>query len=135
MEYIISYDLGTGGLKSTLYNITGEAVSTDFKSYETFYPAADFREQKPEDWWAVLKSGTRDLLAKKEGIDINDIAACAISGHSLGVVPIGDGRVLAEFVPIWSDTRAGKQAAEVFAKIDEVEWYKKTGGGFPPMLY
>jgi xylulokinase len=136
MEYIISYDLGTGGLKSTLYNKAGEAASTDFKSYETFYPAADFREQKPEDWWMVLKSGTGDLLSKKAGINVNDIVACAISGHSLGVVPIGcDGRVLAEFVPIWSDTRAGKQAGEVFAKIDEVEWYQKTGGGFPPMLY
>jgi xylulokinase len=136
MKYFIAYDLGTGGLKSTLYDETGLAISSDFKSYDTYYPAADFREQKPEEWWTVLKSGTKDLLSKKKDVHINDIVACAISGHSLGVVPVGhDGKVLMETVPIWSDTRAGKQAKEVLSRIDEIEWYKKTGGGFPPMLY
>ena len=140
MNYVIAYDLGTGGLKSSIFDEQGVSVASDFKQCETFYPEPDFREQRPEDWWDMFTAGTRDLLQKAGtpagSIAAGNIAAAACSGHSLGVVPIGkDGRVLAEYVPIWSDARASKQAREVFARIKEEEWYLKTGNGFPAPLY
>ena len=46
-----------------------------------------------------------------------------------------EGRVLAEYVPIWSDARASKQVREVFSRLDEKDWYLKTGNGFPAALY
>src|SRR5690606_16386012 len=37
--------------------------------------------------------------------------------------------------PIWSDSRAGAQAAAVFEQVGETRWYERTGNGFPPPLY
>jgi xylulokinase len=135
MKYVIAYDMGTGGLKSSIFDENGVSVTSSFKQCETYYPAQDFREQEPEEWWSIFVAGTRELLAKTT-INVNDIVAAACSGHSLGIVPIDkDGCLLADEVPIWSDGRAVKQAKEVFSKLDEKEWYLKTGNGFPPQLY
>jgi xylulokinase len=135
MKYVIAYDMGTGGLKSSIFDENGVSVTSSFRQCETYYPAQDFREQKPREWWDVFVLGTRELLAKTT-VNKDDIVAAACSGHSLGIVPIDkDGRLLADDVPIWSDARASKQAKEVFSLIDEKEWYLKTGNGFPPHLY
>jgi xylulokinase len=135
MKYIIAYDLGTGGLKTSLYTEEGKAVASDFRQCATYYPEAEFREQKPDEWWEMLKAGTRAILAKNPD-HLKDIVAAACSGHSLGIVPIGhDGKVLLEAIPIWTDARATAQAREIFSVLDEVGWYKKTGNGFPAHLY
>ena len=135
MKYVIAYDMGTGGLKSSIFDENGVSITSSFRQCETYYPAQDFREQKPEDWWSTFKDGTKELLSKTT-VNVNDIIAAACSGHSLGIVPMDrDGRVLAEYVPIWSDARAGKHAKEVFTRLDEKDWYLKTGNGFPPPLY
>jgi xylulokinase len=135
VKYVIAYDFGTGGLKSSLFDEQGISAASDFKQCETYYPAPEFREQRPDDWWNMFVSGTRDLLIKA-GINTEDIAALACSGHSLGVVPVDkNGKLLAEYVPIWNDARAVEQAKKVFTVLNEEEWYMKTGNGFPPPLY
>jgi xylulokinase len=139
MKYVIAYDMGTGGLKSSIYDENGVSVTSSFKQCETYYPAQDFREQSPDEWWSIFKEGTRELLSKTT-INVNNIIAAACSGHSLGVVPIDkNGRVLADFVPIWSDARASKQVKDIFSgvenRVEEKNWYLKTGNGFPPALY
>ena len=66
----------------------------------------------------------------------SDIACLAISGQSLGVVPVdGAGRLLRERTPIWSDTRASRQTAAFFEKVDRERWYMTTGNGFPAECY
>jgi xylulokinase len=60
----------------------------------------------------------------------------AISGHSLGCVPLdAEGRLLRTSTPIWSDKRAVAQTARFFEKIDPTRWYRLTGNGFPPPHY
>ena len=135
MKYISSYDLGTGGTKASLFSEEGQSLASSFVPCNNFYPASGFHEQKPEEWWDIVVRSTQGLSAKTY-IDLNDIVCLAVSGHSLGVVPIGhDGSLLAEYVPIWSDSRAGEEAKEMFEKIPEEEWYMTTGNGFPPPLY
>lgn len=135
MKYIIAYDLGTGGTKTSLFRQDGVSLATSFTSCDTRYPAQDLREQRPEDWWRSVVSSTRGMLAKTD-VKPEDIVALAVSGHSLGVVPIGkDGRLLAEYVPIWNDARAQQEAKEFFSRVEEDAWYLTTGNGFPPPLY
>jgi len=130
---VISYDLGTGGLKASLVNAAGEIQNAVFVPYETYYSSEDFQEQRPDDWWNAIIESTRKLL---DGCDSSTVTALAISGHSLGVVPIGkDGTLLREKTPIWSDKRATEEAEEYFEKISHRDWYMKTGGGFPPACY
>jgi xylulokinase len=135
MVYIIAYDLGTGGTKASLFDVNGNSLASHFFPCKTYYPEENFREQKPEDWWYSVVNSTRELI-KNTDIDTEDIKAIAVSGHSLGAVPIGhSGELLSESVPIWSDSRATEEAKEFFQEISEEEWYEKTGNGFPPSLY
>ena len=117
-EKVISYDLGTGGIKASLFNRNGEALHSVFIPYPTAYPQPGWQEQAPEDWWQAIIRSTRHLLDKTK-IDKNEITALAISGHSLGVVPIGkNGSLLQAATPIWSDRRASSEAEAFFNRID-----------------
>jgi len=132
---IIAYDLGTGGIKASLYEADGQRLTSVFVGYETFYPQASWHEQRPGDWWSVLVAATRQLL-DRPCADAAAIRCLAISGHSLGCVPLDrDGRLLCEATPIWSDRRATEQTVPFFQQIDPAQWYRTTGNGFPAAHY
>ncbi len=134
-EKVISYDLGTGGIKASLFNRNGEILHSVFIPYPTIYPQSGWQEQAPDDWWQSIIHSTR-LLLEKTQCNKNDIVALAISGHSLGVVPIGKGgNLLLASTPIWSDRRATEEAEVFFAQTDYKRWYEITGNGFPPECY
>lgn len=135
MGYIISYDLGTGGLKAGLYKENGVCAGFTFYPYKTYYPGTDRHEQCPSDWWKAVCASTKELL-QKSGVKPADIQAAAASGHSLVAVPVGPGgEILQERVPIWSDRRAKAEAAEFFGRVDYNAWYMTTGNGDPPETY
>jgi len=134
-QYIIAYDLGTGGNKASLYDFKGRCLAENFVSYPTQYPATGWHEQRPEDWWNAVVESTNRLL-KEAPIKRDEICCCGISGHSLGVVPLDrNGNLLREATPIWSDSRPLSQSNQFFETVDEKEWYLMTGNGFPPPLY
>lgn len=134
-NYIIAYDLGTGGNKASLYNLEGQCVKECFKSYDTFYPRSGWHEQSPKNWWKAVVESTRQLLAES-GVNPDEITCLGISGQSLGAVPLDkQGNLLRETTPIWSDSRAASQVVQFLKKIPEPEWYRITGNGFPIPLY
>jgi len=135
MKMIIAYDLGTGGVKASLYNENTDTIAKVFVEYDTYYPGVDMHEQRPECWWdAIIKSTNRML--SESGVSGNDIACISLSGQSLVTVPIDkNGKTLLEQVPIWSDTRARNEVSEFFSKVDETNWYMTTGNGFPAPCY
>jgi len=134
-KYLLAFDLGTGGNKACLYRGDGACLAQSFKSYQTFYSHSGWHEQKPMDWWGTIADSIGEVVSAS-GINPNKIAAIGLSGHSLGVVPIsGTGELLRETSPIWSDSRAKKQAAAFFETVDEQDWYLTTGNGFPAAHY
>ncbi len=134
-EMILAYDLGTGGNKASLYDAQGRLLAGVFTPYETEYPRAGWHEQRPEAWWDSIVQSTRQLLADST-VDPQNIRALAISGHSLGCVPLDSaGRLLRASTPIWSDARPVDEASRFFEKVDPIRWYRTTGNGFPPPHY
>ena len=132
---IIAYDLGTGGIKASLYESDGQRLASVFVAYDTLYPQASWHEQRPADWWSVLVSATRQLL-ESPCADAAAIQCLAISGHSLGCVPLdANGHLLCEATPIWSDRRAEAQTVAFFDRVDPAQWYLTTGNGFPAAHY
>lgn len=135
-DKILAFDLGTGGCKASLYDLTGLCLGSDFRAYSTRYPRPGYHEQKPEDWWDAVVRSSRALVGS--GLcDPDSVKGIGLSGFSLGMVPIGeDGRSLLEWVPIWSDARPETGDLEpFFREVPEDEWYSITGNGFPPALY
>jgi xylulokinase len=134
-RHVLAFDLGTGGCKAALWSADGTCVAETFAAYPTAHPAPGLAEQRPQDWWDAVVGSTRRLL-DAAAPDPATIAALALSGQSLGVVPVDDdGALLLDATPIWSDTRGGPQAASVFRSIAEEDWYGRTGNGFPAGLY
>ena len=132
---IISYDLGTGGNKASLYDSEGNCMSWVFVPYNTEYPHMGWHEQRPEDWWNAVVVSTRQLL-EKTGVRGEQIECLAISGHSLGAVPVDkNGELLRQTTPIWSDIRAQKESEDFFTGVDSDQWYMTTGNGFPAPCY
>jgi xylulokinase len=132
---IISFDLGTGGNKASLYDVEGNCLASAFVSYPMQYPQVGWHEQRPADWWLAVVESTRRLLESSR-VERQSIQALAISGHSLGVVPVDRaGKLLRSATPIWSDIRAQQEVAEFFTQVDPDEWYLTTGNGFPAACY
>ena len=134
-RYLIAYDLGTGGAKSSLYNYEGVCIAETFFAYDTYYPRVGWHEQRPQDWWTAIVNTTQALL-NQMAIDSHEITALGISGHSLGVVPLDSkGQLLRDSTPIWSDARSVAQTRQMFSSISEKDWYLLTGNGFPAAHY
>jgi len=132
---IISFDLGTGGNKASLYDAQGHCLASSFVPYATDYPQVGWHEQRPEAWWNAVVESSRALL-KSSGVDPKQVVCLGISGHSLGAVPVDvEGALLREATPIWSDIRAEKEVQEFFHQIDPDDWYLTTGNGFPAACY
>lgn len=132
---LISYDLGTGGVKASLYDEELNTVSKSFIEYQTQYPKPGFHEQRPEDWWQGVLQSTQRLL-NGASVSPEEISCISLSGHSCAAVLVDkEQNLLLDTVPIWSDTRALEETREFFQKIDEDEWYLATGNGFPPPCY
>ena len=132
---IIAYDLGTGGIKASLFNGEGMSLADSFIPYPTYYPHERRHEQRPLDWWDGVCRSTRILLEQTR-TDPEAIACIALSGHSLVVAPLDrEGRLLAEQVPIWSDTRATDCVGDFFAGLTYDDWYMTTGNGDPTECY
>ncbi len=132
---ILSFDLGTGGNKASLYDAGGNCLAAAFVPYQTTYPQVGWHEQRPADWWQAVVESTRQLMADSQ-VDPESVAALSISGHSLGAVPVDQaGNLLRETTPIWSDIRAQKEVEEFFQKVDPDAWYLSTGNGFPAACY
>lgn len=135
VDYFIAYDLGTGGIKASLFDENGTAVKDVFRQYETFYPADRFVEQRPKDWWEAVCHATKALI-EKAGIQNTDIRAAALSGHSEVAVPFtASSEELCERVPIWCDMRAYREQEEFFSRTDYEGWYETTGNGDPAECY
>ncbi|MCP4639343.1 MAG: pentose kinase [bacterium] len=135
MKTILAYDLGTGGNKASLYTEEGECLDAVFVPYDTLYPQTGWHEQRPADWWTAVVESTRRLLASGK-VNAESIECLAVSGHSLGCVPLDNsGALLRETTPIWSDKRPESQTAAFFDRIDPDDWYARTGNGFPAPHY
>ena len=135
MKKFISYDLGTGGVKASLFDEQLGVLANSFIEYGTKYTGGNFHEQAPQDWWNGVAKSTRKLL-EETGTDPAEIVSLALSGHSLVTVPMDkDGNMLLQMVPIWSDTRAEAESKEFFESFSEEDWYMRTGNGFPAPCY
>lgn len=132
-DLALAYDLGTGGCKASLWDADAHPVAEAVVGYGTRHPGPGRSEQRPEDWWDAVVASTRALLAQKP--DARDrISGIALSGHSLGAVQVdAHDDLVAEWTPIWSDTRG--RADEAFRRFPEPEWYRRTGNGFGAALY
>jgi len=128
---ILAHDLGTTGNKATLFGDDGALHATSFSGYETRYPAVNWAEQNPEDWWNAFCRSTHELL-RRSGASPDAIAGIGFSGQMMGCLPVdAGGRPLRPAI-IWADQRAEREAAFLRERIGEEAVYRSTGHRISP---
>lgn len=131
----LAFDLGTGGCKAAAWSEDGRCVAETVSRYPTRHPSPGRAEQRPTEWWDAVASATRELAGQVPDLAAR-VAAVALSGQSLGIIPLdARGEPLLDSTPIWSDTRGAAHTDAVFGAVPEEEWYRRTGNGFGAALY
>jgi xylulokinase len=135
MTLFIGADLGTSGCKAALFDDAGQLVASALHGYRTSYPRPSWHEQDLHDWWTAFAESIRDLVEQVPERR-HEIVGIGVSGQSLAPILLDEaGCALSSTVPIWSDSRAGRECRTYFESQDETTWYQRTGNGFPSGLY
>ena len=103
--YYIGVDLGTSALKLVMMKGNGELVKTVSKEYPLYFPRSGWSEQKPEDWFIVVKEGLKEIAA---GLD-DKIGGISFGGQMHGLVILDkDDNVLRPAI-LWNDGRSTEE--------------------------
>lgn len=128
---LLAIDIGTSACKIAVFDPDGRIVSDCSKGYATYYPAPDWVEQDPNEWWSAVCEGIRECL-EKGGVDPHHIAGIGIDGQSWSCIPVGrDGSVLCN-TPIWMDTRAKEICKRLNEEVGGDRIFRLSGNPFQP---
>ncbi len=100
----LSIDLGTGGPKIGLVDLSGEVLAYELHSVVTTFGDDGAATQDAEQWWSIICAASRRLL-ELPGVNRERVRAVAVTGQWASTVPVD-----ANGLPIgpcltWLDTR------------------------------
>jgi xylulokinase len=125
-HYILTYDIGTTGNKCSLFNDKGFSIYSKTIPYTTLYPKPGWAEQKPEDFWESVVTGTK-ILFEETKINPSAISVIGLSGHMNGCIPIDvNGNILYNDI-LHSDSRSIAECREISQIFDNMAYYRLTG--------
>ena len=102
----IGIDLGTSAVKLLLMDGEGTIRKVVSREYPLSFPHPGWSEQNPEDWWASVLDGVRELTAD---CDKSQISGIGCGGQMHGLVALDkDDQVLRPAI-LWNDGRTAKE--------------------------
>lgn len=112
MQYIISYDFGTTGVKTCLFGIESgiEMLASAYRGYGLYVLPDGGAEQDAEEWWAAMCATTKELFTKTD-ITPAQVAGISFCSQMQGLVLVDkDGHAVRRPMS-YMDQRAGKEMA------------------------
>lgn len=133
-KYIISLDIGTTSTKGLLFEIGGEIIDDQSKSYPVYYPDKSMVEQDPDEVLnAVVKVVNTLIVANR--IEPESIDAVVFGGILHSIIPVDkDGSPLNRAL-IWADSRSTEQSEELRKDLDNEEVRLRTGCTIHPLYF
>ena len=104
--FYIGVDLGTSAVKLLLMEGNGRIANVVSKEYDLSFPHPGWSEQKPEDWWAQVMAGLKELTAD---CDKTQIAGISFGGQMHGLVVLDENDNVIRPAILWNDGRTGKE--------------------------
>src|SRR5690554_696439 len=112
MDYYLGLDLGTGSLKTVLFDVNGKEVAVSELEYPLYQPHNGWSEQDPEDWYQASIKTIRTVM-EKSGVAKESVKGLGISGQMMGAVMMDkDGKVLRRAI-LWNDGRTSESCEHV----------------------
>lgn len=132
MKYLLAIDVGTSGVKLLLFPVEeGQQPVSLTCAYETHCPAPGWAEQHPTDWWQAVCEGIPALM-KKAGASPEDVCAIGVDGVSWTPVVLDDRGEVLSAAPLWYDTRATAECAQIREKVGEDAVFAVNGNPVQP---
>jgi len=126
MNYLITLDLGTTSVKTTLYDCRLSSIESNTEEYSLLTPGPDVVELEPRIYWAACVNGIQKVL-KRSGIDAAAVISISISTQGETFIPVDpDGTPLSNAI-VWLDARANEEAAWLKERIGDEEYFRVTG--------
>ena len=114
--YVLSYDIGTTGVKTCLFEVEDEIklIAAEMEGYSlTVYPDGG-AEQDPDEWWSAICNTTKRLM-NSTSVSTSEIAGISFCSQMQGLVLVDkDGRPVRKAMS-YMDQRAKKQIKELMA--------------------
>ena len=124
--YLLGIDLGTTGLKSSIFNTNGNIIASGYTEYKINFLDNGFVEQSAIQWWDALCTSLKRCDSQVSGI-VKKIDALSFSSQGSTFVPIGkNGKEISPAI-IWLDQRAIKQLSFFEKVIGLKKIYKISG--------
>lgn len=128
-KLLLGIDIGTSACKVAVFEKSGKVLAQTNKPYKLYYPNAGWVEQNPDEWWAAICDGIKEIL---QNIEPSDIAGIGIDGQSWSAIPVDvNGKCLYN-TPIWMDTRARDICKRVVENVGFDNIFNVAGNGFEP---
>jgi xylulokinase len=125
-RYVISYDVGTSGVKAVLADAVGRAVASLSRPYGLVTLADGWVEQDMGEILAAIGEATGQLISRS-GVGAASIAAIGVTGQMFNLVAVdGRGEPLAPMMS-WLDLRATPQARALASWMPPSEQFKQLG--------
>jgi len=96
MEYVVTYDIGTTGVKTCLFSLDRNVslVSQASKGYDLIIKQGGVAEQDPDQWWNAMCETTA-LVLSRSGIRADNIKGVSFCSQMQGLVLVDkSGKVL-----------------------------------------
>lgn len=130
-KFLLGIDIGTSACKVAIFSLDGKVIAQASKEYPVYYPASDFVEQNPIEWWAGVCDAMKETLSKVN-INSKSIAGIGIDGQSWSGLPVDKEGVPLHNAMIWMDRRASVQAHNMVEKLGFDRIFKVSGNSFDP---
>ncbi len=128
---LLGIDIGTSACKAAVMDLEGKVIAQASSAYPVYYPAPDYVEQNPVEWWEGVCLAIREVLSTGR-VDTDDIAGIGLDGQSWSAIPIDiHGNVLAN-TPIWMDRRASELCKKVTERVGFDRIFSISGNSFEP---
>lgn len=98
----VGVDLGTSSVKLLLMDEAGDIKSIVTREYPLYFPKPGWSEQNPEDWYAALVDGMKDLT---RDCDKSQIEGISFSGQMHGMVILDGADQVIRPAILWNDGR------------------------------
>lgn len=128
LKKIITYDVGTTGLKTCLFSIGEELtlLAAEMESYDLYILDNGGAEQEPQQWWEAMCSTTQKLLEKTSTAP-EEVAGVSFCSQMQGLVLVDqEGQPLRRMMS-YMDQRACNEMQEVMGrglKISGINLFK-----------
>jgi len=121
----LGLDLGTGSIKSVLFDALGHEIAAAEQSYPLYQPCNGWSEQDVEDWYAAAVTTVREIMGKSS-VSAAQVRGIGISGQMMGLVLLdSQGQPLRRAI-LWNDGRTTQACETLRERIGDELFMKYT---------